>query len=93
MGAAPPDLQHHQAGAEEEPPGRAGRAQVLRLQGDGQQPEVHELHLRRYGRDHSHHNNLSTHDTEKSDRRPLGVILTSKDLNAITTDPDGWSFG
>lgn len=48
MGSAPPDLQHHQTGAEEEPAGRAGRAQVLRLQRDSKQPEVHELHLRRW---------------------------------------------
>lgn len=47
VGAAPSDLQHHQAGAEEEPSGRAGRAQVLRLQRDCQQPEIHELHPRR----------------------------------------------
>lgn len=47
MGSAAADLQHHQTGAEEKPAGRAGRAQVLRLQRDGEQPEVHELHLRR----------------------------------------------
>lgn len=47
MGTASTDLQHHQAGAEEEPAGRPGRPEVLRLQRDRQQPEIHELHLGR----------------------------------------------
>lgn len=47
MGTTPTDLEHHQAGAEEEPAGRTGRLKVLRLQRDRQQPEVHELHLGR----------------------------------------------
>lgn len=47
VGTAPADLEHHQAGAEEEPAGRPGRLKVLRLQRDCQQPEVHELHLGR----------------------------------------------
>lgn len=47
VGTTPTDLQHHQAGAEEEPTGRAGCPEVLRLQRNREQPEVHELHLRR----------------------------------------------
>ncbi len=48
MGEAATDLEYHQVGAEEEPTGRAGRLEILRLQRDSQQPEIHELHLGRY---------------------------------------------
>lgn len=44
MGTFTSDFQHHQVGAEEEPPGSAGRVGVLQLQEDLQQPEVHEFH-------------------------------------------------
>lgn len=44
MGTFTADFQHHQVGAEEEPPGSAGRVGVLQLQEDLQQPEVHEFH-------------------------------------------------
>ena len=45
VGAAPTDLKHHQAGAEEEPTGCDRRLKVLRLQRDRQQPEIYELHI------------------------------------------------
>lgn len=48
VGPAPADLQHHQAGTEEEPAGCAWCLKVLRLQRDCEQPEVHELHFRRW---------------------------------------------
>lgn len=47
VGTAPTDLKHHQAGAEEESTSCDRRAEVLRLQRDRQQPEIHELHLGR----------------------------------------------
>lgn len=47
VGAAPANIEHHQAGAEEEPAGGAGCAEVLRLQRDCEQSEIHELHLGR----------------------------------------------
>lgn len=44
VGSASADIQHHQAGAEEEPSGRPRCFKVLRLERNDQQPEVHELH-------------------------------------------------
>lgn len=44
VGPAPADVQHHQAGAEEESSGRPRCFKVLRLKRNGQQPEIHEMH-------------------------------------------------
>lgn len=44
MGPSAADVQHHQTGAEEESSGRPRRLKVLRLEGNGQQPKIHELH-------------------------------------------------
>lgn len=44
VGSASADVQHHQVGAKEESSGRPRCFKVLRLQGNRQQPEIHELH-------------------------------------------------
>lgn len=56
MGTVASDIEHHQAGAEEEPSGGSGCSQVLRLERDVQQPEVHELYRSELHHEKTHKN-------------------------------------